>query len=318
MKKRELLFATFGILFLFLFTQCSDDDMSGTDSKGTLDVKITDAPSDDSNIQGTFITVANVKINGKPVEGFVKQTVEISAYQNGNAKLIFNDQVKADSYNSMTLVLDYETDASGNSPGCYVLTDDDMKHDLNASASMDSEITLEKTFSVESNSETSLIVDFDLRRSVVRDTTSSESDYRFVSETELQSAIRVANEEMTGEISGKVNSTLNTGDETYIFVYHKGSYNQLTESQGQGSSNVLFANAVSSAKVESDGSYNISFLEKGSFEIHIASFVKESESKTSFLGMLDASSTVSGILLNNITVSSNTELTLNIQTSGIL
>ncbi len=39
MKKRELLFATFGILFLFLFTQCSDDDMSDTDSKGTLACK---------------------------------------------------------------------------------------------------------------------------------------------------------------------------------------------------------------------------------------------------------------------------------------
>lgn len=318
MKKKELLFATTVLMFLLLVTNCSVNDANNMDGKGMLALKVTDAPTDDSNIEGTFITVANVKINGKPVEGFVKQTIEISAYQNGNEKLIFNDQVKADSYNSMTLVIDYETDATGNSPGCYVLTDDDMKHDLNTSASMDSEITLDKTFSVESNSETSLVVDFDLRRSIVRDTTNNESDYRFVSDAELQSAIRVANEEMTGEISGKVQSTINSGDETYVFVYHKGDFDLATESHGQGSSNVLFANAVSSAKVGSDGTYNLSFLEEGNYEIHVASFVKESESKTTFSGMLNASSTISGLLLNNISVSSKTVVTLNIQTNEIL
>lgn len=320
MKKRRLLLPVIAIVFSVLFVQCSDDDdsMGNMDEKGTLAVKVTDAPSDDSNIQGTFVTVADIKVDGKSVEGFTKQTIEISAYQKGNAKLIFNDEISADSYNSLNLVLDYESDASGNTPGCYVLTDDNMKHNLTASSSMDSEITVSKSFDVQSNSETALVVDFDLRRAVTHDDESAESDYKFVSKAELQSAVRVVKEDNSGEISGKVSSVLETGDETYVFLYHKGSFNMTSETQGQGASNILFANAVSSAKVESDGSYTLAFLEEGDYEVHVASFSDSGMYSTILQGMLNASSTVSGVLLNDVSVSSNAQLELNIEVSGLI
>lgn len=319
MKKRRLLLPLVALVFSILFIQCSeDDDMGSMEEKGTLAVKVTDAPSDDSNIQGTFITVADVKVDGKSVDGFTKQTIEISAYQNGNAKLIFDDQIEADSYNSLTLVLDHETDASGNAPGCYVLTDDNAKHDLTASSNMDAEITMSKSFEVKSNSETSLVVDFDLRRAVTRDEESTESNYMFVTKAELQSAVRVVNEDETGEISGKVNTLVETGSETYVFLYQKGSFNLMNETQGQGESNVLFANAVSSAKVESDGSYSLAFLEEGDYEIHVASFSASGMHSTFLQGMLNASSTISGLLLNDISVSSNTEVVLNIEVNGLM
>ena len=320
MKKRKLLLPVIAIMFSILFVQCSDDDDdTGTmDEKGTLAVKVTDAPSDDSNIQGTFVTVADIKVDGESLEGFTKQTVEISAYQNGNAKLIFNDEIEADSYNSLTLVLDYESDASGNAPGCYVLTDDNMKHNLTASSSMDSEITLSKSFNVQSNSETALVVDFDLRRAVTRDDESAESDYMFVSKTELQSAVRIVKEDEAGEISGKVDALVETGDETYVFLYHKGTFNSMSETQGQGASNILFANAVSSAKVESDGSYTLPFLEEGDYEVHVASYTESSVFSTILQGLLNASSKISGLFLNDISVSSNTELELNIEVNGLM
>ena len=188
-----------------LFVQCSKVNET-KDEKGQIMVKMTDAPSDDANIEGTFVTIADVKIDGKSVEGFAKQTIEISAYQNGETKLILNEDVSAKSYSAISLVLDYESDASGVSPGCYILTSDTEKHDLSVSGETQTEITVSNPFEVEANSETSLVVDFDIRKTVVRENdTSTESEYRFVTQAEMESAVRVFSEDNTGKISGNVN-----------------------------------------------------------------------------------------------------------------
>jgi len=316
--KNRILIATSVIAFAILFVQCKKDE--GTkDEKGQMVVKITDAPSDDTNIEGTFVTIADVKIDGKSVEGFAKQTIEISAYQNGETKLILNEEVDAKSYSTISLVLDYESDASGNSPGCYILTSDAEKHGLSASAEAQTEITVSKPFEVEANSETSLVVDFDLRKAVVRENdTSTESEYKFVTSSEMEGAVRVVSEENTGEISGSVNMLFASDNDRYVFIYQKGEFNVSSESQGQGASNILFAKAVTSAKVKADGTYNLSFLEEGDYEIHVASFAQSDGDSTTFAGMFNASSATSALLLNAISVSANAQIELNISISGLL
>jgi len=227
--------------------------------------------------------------------------------------------VDAKSYTSISLVLDYESDASGNSPGCYILTSDTEKHDLSASAESQSEITVSKPFKVEANSESTLVVDFDIRKAVVRDDdTSTESEYKFVTSIELESAVRVVSEENTGEISGSVNMLFTSENDRYVFIYHKGEFNVTSESQGQGASNIMFAKALTSAKVKADGTYNLSFLEEGDYEIHVASFAHTDGDSTTFAGMFNASSASTGWLLNTISVSANAHIELDIAISGIL
>lgn len=320
MRKRKLILTAAIISTSMLFVQCSKDENTGMDQKGQVSVKVTDAPSDDANIQGTFITVADVKIDGQPVEGFTKQTIEVSAYQNGEAKLLMNQEVAAKTYNSVTLVLDTEGDASGNAPGCYVLTTDDKKQNLSASSSSSIEISFNRDFTVDANGEASLVVDFDLRKLVVRDTTASaeESQYKFVTTAEMANSVRMVQEDNSGEISGKANTMFNTENEMYVYAYHKGDFDMNTETTGHGSSNVLFANAVTSAKVKADGSYTLSFLDEGDYEVHVASFEKDSGGHVMFKGLVDASSAISGILLNNVTVSANSNTELNIDITGLL
>jgi len=319
MKKRKLLFpAIFIILFSAIVIGCSDEEDTPNETKGQLSVKITDAPSDDADIEGTFVTVSDVKIDGQSVEGFTKQTIEISAYQQGNAKLLISDEVEAKSYNSISLVLDYESDESGNAPGCYVLTGDSKKHDLAAESQAQAEITVQKPFNVDANSQTSLVVDFDLRKAVARNNeSSSDSDYRFVSSTEIEGAFRVVNEKNSGEVHGQVNSSIVTEGEQYVFIYKKGEYNALAETQGEGDSNILFANAVTSAKVESDGSYKLSFLEEGDYEVHLASYENDEE-KSFFKALLEANSAISGLLLNDLSVSAESSIELDISILGFL
>lgn len=316
MKNKNWLISLLIFLAAGVFVQCSKDDDVGDEAKGTLAVKITDAPTDDANVEGTFITIADIKIDGQSVEGFSKQTIEISAYRNGETKLLLNEEVEAKSYNSISLVLDYESDASGNAPGCYVLDSGNVKHSLATEGETRGEVTISKPFEVESNTESSLVVDFDIRRAVVREEDeSTETEYQFTTEAELENALRVVTENKTGNISGKVNMLFASENETYVFVYHKGEFSSSVESQGQGTSDVLFANAVTSAKADSEGNYKLSFLEEGEYEIHVVSFSKM-DGHSMFSGFLNAASTISGILLNSVSISSNTQLVLNIDVSG--
>jgi hypothetical protein len=92
-----------------------------------------------------------------------------------------------------------------------------------------------------------------------------------------------------------------------VFIYKKGEYNASAETQGEGDNNILFANAVTSAKVESDGSYKLSFPEEGDYEVHLASY-ENNEEKSFFKALLEANSAISGLLLNDLLFQPNLQL----------
>lgn len=299
------------LVFSLTMIQCSDDN-DGSDGTSRLRVKITDAPSDDATVKGTFITVSEVRIDGKAVEGFTAQTIEISAYQQGNAKLILDEDIEAKTYSEVALVLDYQTDDSGNSPGCYVLTDDNTKHQLETAAS--GEVTVDKSFQAEAGGTTELVVDFDLRKSVVREE-GSAGDYKFVTSAEMNNAVRLADENKCGTIKGKISNNAAANESLVVFAYQKGEYNNDTETHEQGSSGVLFAKAVTSAKVNADGSYQLSFLEEGDYEVHVSSYEEDNTGKITFKSMLNAISSTTGIVLNNVEVQAKSQISLNMDIS---
>ena len=101
--KTKILILTLAV-FISLFTiQCSKSDDDSGQTSGNLSVKITDAPSDDSNIQAVFVTVAGVKVNGVSVEGFQKQSIKISDLHSGETQLLFAGDVQADTYSNISL-----------------------------------------------------------------------------------------------------------------------------------------------------------------------------------------------------------------------
>ncbi len=134
----------------------------------------------------------------------------------------------------------------------------------------------------------------------------------------MANSVRMVQENNSGEISGEVNTMFNTENEMYVYAYHKDDYDMNTETTGQGNSNVLFANAVTSAKVKADGSYTLSFLDEGDYEVHVASFEKDTDGHVMFKAMVDANSAVDGLLMNNVTVSAESNTELNIDITGLL
>ncbi len=319
MKNKTIVLSVILALLAFTLVQCSSDDVEKEGETGQVSIKITDSPSDDANISGTFITVSDVKVDGKSVEGFAKQSFEISALQNGNTRTLFAGHLKADNYSKISLVLDVEADAAGNSPGCYVLDTSGKKHSLAASSETTMEIELQKDMQVSAASQNNIVIDFDLRKSIVRQTdTSTGSNYKFVAQADMKTALRVAAENKTGSLKGKVNNTLFTGKKVVVYAYKKGTFNATTELSAVLSGKAMFGKAVTSASVGQDGNYHLAFLEEGDYEIYLASFGADTSGKMQFHGLLTATSLTAETVLNNIALSANATVTVNINVTGIL
>ncbi len=323
MNKLKLMgsWLSFSLLGLFLtigLSQCTDGETQ--DNKGEVSVEMTDGPIDDAEVQGAFVTVAAVKIDGETYSGFSgKQTIDLLAFQNGNTKALGIGELEAGSYSNISLVLDYETDADGNAPGCYILKTDNTKDEIATSASGTKEFALTGAFTVTKDARTNLVMDFDLRKAIKYEQNSgSQKNFSFVTDSEIQSAVRVVNKSNAGNVKGKMTDNVSSSEKVVVYAYRKGTYNRSQEVQGQGASNVAFKNAVTSAVVDAQGNYQLSFLEEGDYEIQCASY-KDTDNDGEFelKGTLSLTS-ILNLNLNSVTVGAQAEVTVDINVTGVL
>jgi len=302
------------VVCLGLVYSCSKDDQGAPENPEAYNTKvsITDAPIDNANVQAAFITISEVNINGKSIEGFQKTTVNISSLQNGNSELLGNLDLESGTTSEITLVLDNESDASGDAPGNYILTVDGEKKALVATSGI---IEITDNLDIQAVENNEIVLDFDLRKAIVED--ESTGDYKFVSETELGNSIRAVNSLETGIISGTVSNMNSSDAETMVaFVYKKGTY---TEAEAGSENNGGFSNAVSSSSVsKADGDFELHFIEEGEYELHFASFSDtNSNGSLEFEGMLDASS-ATAIDLQEFSVEADTEIAVEVVLAGLL
>ena len=137
-KSKIIRLFTFSMIALSVVA-CNKDN---TSSPGQVNFEVTDAPFDDAEIQAVFVTVAAIKVDGKAIDNFNgKATFDIASYQRGQTKSLGNTNLQSGTYSNVMLVLDNNTDQSGSSPGCYVLTKSGQKKAI-AAASATSEIVL--------------------------------------------------------------------------------------------------------------------------------------------------------------------------------
>lgn len=302
------------LMSVFAFVSCSDNnddtDMSAESYDTTF--KITDAPIDNANVEAVVVTIANVKVDGKTLESFTATTVNLAALVNGKTETLGNLDLRAGSYSNIEFELDFEKDVNGNAPGCYVKMADGTKDALVASSN---KIKIQDKFEVLAKSANEVVIDFDLRKTVKEEQGTLSTDFNFVTMSELTAGIRVVNEELSGRISGNANDANNTSDKIIVYAYEKGKFNADAETKGSGASNVTFANAVTSSEVSGlSGSYNLSFLKEGEYELVFASYTKENN-KFFFNSMLNAESST-GLNLGAISVSSSIQVDANVTITG--
>ncbi|MBL7779807.1 MAG: DUF4382 domain-containing protein [Saprospiraceae bacterium] len=295
-------FSFFGALFLFAlsFTSCLKEPDFGIDNpnqpeKARARIEITDAPIDDPNVRGVFVTIADVKINGKSWAGFSgAATFDLLALQQGATRLLGEGELEAGVYDDIVLVLQTDADANGNSPGCYVLDGQGMKHAISGSNSLS--IRTNGMIATTIGATTSAVIDFDLRRSVVNQQ-DSNMEYQFVTEAELAGALRIMEKESTGSISGHVSDGVSGSEKIIVYAYEKGDF-ETDEKFPQGPSSILFKNAVSSAAVQSDGSFKLAFMETGNYELHFISYTQNAQGQLQARGELQMN--VLGTVLSDL------------------
>ncbi|AVR44270.1 hypothetical protein C7S20_02775 [Christiangramia fulva] len=306
----------FKICFLsvvVLLSSCSkeDDSVDNPDNAtgNSTAVYLTDAPVDDANVEAVFITVSEVKVNGKAVDNFEKTTLEISSLTNGKTELLGQLNLDAGMTNDITLVLS-GSDASGNSLGNYVVLNGGSKEEIAG----DMEINLNDNAAVIQDTENEIVLDFDLRKSLK----ANNGDYSLVSESKLENNISAVNTLNAGAVKGQVDNTSEAnGDVVVAYAYKKGEFNS-SEKDANGDG-IRFSNAASSAVVsESSGNFEIHFLEEGDYELHFASYSdSDSDGNLEFKGMVSAS-TASSLDLSGFTVTAGSEVNLEISFTGLL
>jgi hypothetical protein len=317
MKRKIVLLTTLTFLII-AFNACKkDNDPNGPSNgqKGQITIDVTDAPADDTNVKGVFVTIADIKIDGKSVEGFSMTTIDLMAYQNGHSKNIGTFDLDAKAYSTIQLILNNDQDENGNSPGCYVIETEGAKHKLSSTSS--NEVNMNYTFASESSKTTNLVIDFDLRKTIKRDQ-SGVSEYAFVSSAELNSAVRVVSKIKSGTIMGNCNDTFSNSDMIIVYAYKKGTFDRNVEIQGSAQSGLQFHNAVNSTKVDANGGFELHFLEAGEYEIHFAAYEHNQNS-----GEMDLSGTLlvdalSSIDLGSISVNASATVTANVLVTGIM
>ena len=317
MKRTQLLALATIFSFVFIFTQCTSDDVDDGEqgSKTEVEIEITDAPIDNTDISGVFVTVASIKLDGETYEGFGgRKTINIYALQNGNTEVLGLGEMNAKTYTNITLVLDAEVDQNGNSPGCYVMTANGTKDDLYANVSGMQEIVISKTFNTAEENRNRIVLDFDLRKTIDAQSSGSTTDYEFKSNATLKSSIRVVKRSQSGNVQGRISGNIDASSKTVVYAYQKGTYNQDT----QATSSTEFSGAVTSCNPDSQGNYTLSFMEEGEYELVCASYEDEdNDGKFELQGTL-ALDLLLGLNTSLVDVNAEASASLDINIVGLI
>jgi len=320
MKTFKLFFPGALLLFacLFLFSACDDDDNDG--DNGNVRFEITDAPVDDPNVEGVYVTITGLEVNGQAIADFEGPlTINLMDYRDGEVKRLGFADLDAGTYNDVTLMLDYDADQNGNAPGIYVQTTDGTKHALATTNNTDAEIEVNGSFTVDENdSQENVIIDFDLRKAVIYSQSGSDPDYSLVTDAELDEVTRLVTEENTGTIEGDFDGDLTqAGDVIIVYAYRSGTYTN-SERQGQGTSNIPFKNAVTSAVIDGNEEFILPYLPQGTYELYFVGYEdSNNDGRMEMKGALSLD-VLGDINPNNVTVKAKETVNLNLEITGII
>ncbi len=242
-----------------------------------INLYATDAPIDNPEITGAFVTISGVKINGDTNYLDHKTTVDLLAYQDGNTKDLGSFPIAAGDYDEVELILDLQQDAFGQTPGCYISTRDGIKHNIAISTYLQKSLFLIAPFSIGPDQEINMVLDFDLRKAIKIDTGNVSVKYQFVPDHQLQFAIRCLNIDQTGTIEGILEHETAFDETIVVMAYQRGFFSERSETIPNNVGGITFNNASNSTQVKSNGSFTLAFLPRGSYELVFASYSDEDQ-----------------------------------------
>lgn len=308
MNLKHASFFTMLIMGLFLMSCEEDTDLTPDpdEKQGMFELEITDAPVDDPAVKSVFVTISDVQIDDQSLPDFSPVTVDLLTLRNGTTSVLGSDSINVGTYNEIALILD--------TSDCYIEDVDGNRHQLVAEVE---KLEVPYEFSVTEDSAVSLVVDFDLRKTIRRDLNDSIDRYEFAPASDLVNGLRIINKDEAGQLMGQITDLTGQSDMIVAYVYEKGDFDASTEAE-VGEDEIQFSNAVTSTLVESDGTYHFAFLEEGEYEMHFASFDEDPVAEEVQLnGVLEVESSVQEEVLN-ITIEPSSTIEIDLSVTGLL
>jgi hypothetical protein len=262
---RELYWIWLVVILSVLIVSCSDGGSSNT---GSLNVSVTDAPVNYSEVEGVVVNFTGVTVKGPqgestyavtdPVTGAPSRSIDLLTLSGDKSVVLFDQNLETGKYNWMRL----DTD-----PTKTYITVNGKQYALRCSSCEQNGFKLNRSFRIDDSGVVAYTVDFDLNKSI----TDPQSGDHY----KLRPTARVVETALAGNIAGTVSDTViaGLGGEQGCAVYVYGGdvtpddiY--LPES-GTPSSHV---NPVSTARVAYDSttetySYTAAFLPAGQYSV---------------------------------------------------
>jgi len=188
MNNVKLFLGMFLSIGLLMLAACGGSSSSGSAEPGTLSLQMVDATTPD--FKAIYVTIDRVDVH---LEGgdwttvaSPQKTYNLLELVNGVQETLGEEELAPGNYTQMRLILSETPDDGLNlldkehEYGNYVITLDDVSHELKTPSGMQSGIKLVNGFTIASNETTELILDFDAARSVVVAGNLSKDNYKYL------------------------------------------------------------------------------------------------------------------------------------------
>jgi len=259
------LWKIFGLAAIVLFYSC-DGIESGN---GRASFYLTDGPLEAENVSEVVISISKVEVFGPEGWTTVKEfenpeAINLLALQGGETFFLDERELVSGLYDQIRLGLSSSvTSGDSQNPAHYIKFNDGSIEEITVPSGAQTGYKVVGDFTIPDGGVTSIIIDFDVRKSVVK----AGNSGMYI----LKPTLRLMEDANVGSIEGSV-----TGDfdgNLVVYAYENDQYNEdETEPNADG---VVFANAVTSANVDADGNYNLSFLSAGTYDLIVANFDAE-------------------------------------------
>ena len=153
---------------------CGEEVSLQEEGTGTLVLNLCDAPKDDAEIVGVWITIVGIQyhrdgkwvtVNDTEFEG--PQTYNLTALTGGVSALLGEFELPAGNYTQIRFMLDIREQGSSNNTGCYVKLIDETTAPLFCPSGNQTGYKAVGNFTVPENGKVEVTADWDVRKGVV-------------------------------------------------------------------------------------------------------------------------------------------------------
>ncbi|MBT8347853.1 MAG: DUF4382 domain-containing protein [Sulfurovum sp.] len=258
----KLIVLVLSLTIMTLISGCGGGGTTSTSNTGEVFLKLTDAPTDDENVKGVYVTFdalryqyADSNDSWQDVDLNESRTINLLDLQDGNTTLLNHVELPAGEIAHVRFVL--------NTNECYVDLVVGGMQPLEVPSGDQTGFKAIGGFTIPAGGIVNVTADFDVRKSV----TVTGNVKKNVNVTyKLNPTIKIIDNIEVGEINGTMTLDLDENvSSVIVYAYEDGSWDA---NESNATNN--FGNAVLSTDA-TDGSYTLPWLTVGTYDLVVAS-----------------------------------------------